>query len=374
MASLFTRNTLRGLLGQPVNTSISVVADRFLKVFHEHGVATSQIARLLPEVRLGDLTTTERLVAVLTPELIDRVAKLFGVRSQWLEGYEDRIYEYLATDKQPQCLLDHLRSLLRISNWREENDTPIRILATTANLDYRKDGRHDLAPILIEPIATLGEQKIYRYHVYQDGFCWDHFPARIELKAIALAIYQFTKMPIPLYPISREDMEDVLEGRRIPKSLLGGSLITNPSFEDYVEDRADSVVAKETEERPEVLQYMFSHGLDTYSFAAEPIVETAAPETESAPAPQPVTSPDNGRPAVQGKRQAARENWQAISTVATAIWSNEPLLIQHMVKRLRKVPNLKTAGFTDDTIRKQIAPLAPEGIRGKSGRKPNKLG
>lgn len=124
------------------------------------------------------------------PELLDTVAKLFGIRSQWLEACDDRIYDYLATYKEPRLLLDHLRDLWQQPEWRNTVGTPLRILTTAKRLDYRDDQRHELAPVLLERVADLGDETIYRYHIYQDGFSWDHPPPRIELKALGRTIWQ----------------------------------------------------------------------------------------------------------------------------------------------------------------------------------------
>lgn len=364
---------MRALLGQPSIKNVTVVAERFLQVFREHGIEAAQIPRLLPQVRLEDLQSPERLLAILTPDLLDQVAKLFGIRVQWLEGQDDRIYEYLAAYKEPQTLLDHLRRLWQQPPWANEVGCPLRILATTERLDYHDDHRYELAPVLVEPIATLGDETIYRYHVYQDGFSWDHPPARIELKAIALATYKALHKPIPIYPISQRVMDELLEGRRIPRSLLGSCLSTDPSLEDYVLKSEESAVAKETDELPAVLEYMAAGGLDTYDFRA-PVGNEPAPQSAAEPVssdPQPLPTPLK----TTGKRQTQRTLWHQIEAAAIALWAQDKTLsITQIVRQLQMIPEIKAFALQADTIRKRIAKLAPEGIRGKSGRKPKKSG
>lgn len=364
--------SLRGLLQNEAGQPVSLVAERFLQAFREHGVATAQIPRLLPEIKLDDLQSSVRLLAILTPDLLDRVAKLFGIRVQWLEGVDDRIYEYLGTYKDPRELLDQLRSLWHRPAWQNMLGSPLRILSTSLHLDYRSPAYHVLTPILVEPIATLGEETIYRYHVYQDGFPWDHDPARIELKAIALATYNSLHKPIPIYPISQRDMDDLLEGRRIPRSLLRSSISTDPSLEDFVLDKTQSVVAKETEELPAVREYMTMMGLDTYTFRA-PVSDEPPPQPLAAPTADTPQTPKALTPG--GKRQAQRDIWQRIETAAITLWAqDETLLIIQVVRRLKMIPEIKAFALQPDTIRKRIARFAPQNIRGKSGRKPKKTG
>lgn len=364
--------TVRKLLGQTSGKPVSLAAERVLQVFREHGVEAAQISRLLPQIGLDDLHTPEKLLAILTPNLIDQIATLFGVRSQWLEGCDDRIYDYLATYKEPQRLLDHLRALWQLPAWKNEVHTPLRILTTTKCLDYRDDRRYELAPVLLEPIASLGDETIYRYHIYQDGFSWDHTPARLELKAIGRTVWNALEKRIPLYLVSPKEMDEVLEGRCIPRSLLHSGYLPAPSFEDYFLDNTQSVAAREADELPAVFDYMVRTRLNGYDFKTVAIDD----DTESEPTPTPETPPASQpvKPSAPGKRDAQREIWRAIEEAATTIWATEFLTIQDMVRRLRMLPHLETIRFTDDTLRKGIRHLAPDGIRGKPGRKPKQSG
>lgn len=362
--------TLRGLLQNETGRPVTLVAERFLQAFREHGVATAQIPRLLPEVKLDDLQSSARLLAVLTPTLLDRVAKLFGIRPQWLEGVDDRIYEYLGTYKNPRKLLDQLHGLWHRTDCQNEPDAPLRILSTSSHLDYRSPAHPVLAPILVEPIAMLGDETIYRYHIYQDGYCWDHPPARIELKAIALTAYRGMHWPLPIHVIDQRDMTALLEGRRIPRSLLDACLLTDPSLEDFVLDKAQSVVAKETEELPAVLDYMARAGLDTYAFrvAAD---EGMATDTD-APASH---NPKAEALTTAGKRQAQRDHWRGIEAAAITLWNQDKTLaIAQVVRQLQAIPAIKANALQPDTLRKRIAKLAPKNIRGKPGRRPKETG
>lgn len=52
-----------------VGSSVDVVVQRSLQVFHDHGVHMAQIPRLLPQVGLDALKTSDTLLAVLTPQV-----------------------------------------------------------------------------------------------------------------------------------------------------------------------------------------------------------------------------------------------------------------------------------------------------------------
>lgn len=345
-------------------TPLSNLCTRFLALFADHGISPAQIPRVFPQLTLADLDSPDRLLAALTPQTLDHTAQLFGVNVAWLEGAEDRIYPYLATYKEPQLLLNHLSKIQHSDAWANQIGSPLRILATTTKLDYRNESMQELAPVLVEPIAELGEETIYRYHVYQDGFDWSHAPARIELKAIAYAAWTATHRPIPIYLVSRGQMDELLEGRLIPRQLLKHSLITSPSLEDYVVPPEASRVAKEVDELPEVLAYKSEIGLSFDKPKPEAPVVTP-PATSQKP---------EAKPKADGKRAASAATWLKIEAAATALWATEPLPIQDMARRLKMIPDLGAKGFSEETLRKRIRHLAPEGIRGNSGRKPNKSG
>lgn len=79
--------------GKTKTNPVNIVAQRFIQAFLDHGVRATQIPRLQSKIKLDDLKSEEALLAVLTPEVLDQTARLFGIRTAWLEGVDDRVYE-----------------------------------------------------------------------------------------------------------------------------------------------------------------------------------------------------------------------------------------------------------------------------------------
>lgn len=355
------------LPGRPKRNQLDMVCQRFLDVFRLHGVEASQIPRLLPSVKLADLQSTETLLGTLTPELLDQVAALFGVRVTWLEGVDDEVYDYLGTYKEPIRILRHISTVLTDESSKWEH--PVRVLCTKKCLDRHSDDNQKLAPVVIEQITLLGEDPIFRYHVYRDGFPWDHAPARIELKALARTIFTRLGVTVPLYEISAAEMEELLDGRRIPGFLRTACLNSNPSLEDYALSRAESGVAKETDEFPDVLAYIEKTALKDFSFSPRTHEQDEQePKRESGSPTKPGRKPQTGK-----RAQAEIEIWGPLQIAAKTIWAQEPgVSIADVVRRLRAMPQFKKAGG-ESAFRKRLAGLAPEGVAGKPGRKANKL-
>jgi hypothetical protein len=351
--------------------SLSIVAQRFVQAFVDHGVEAAQIPRLLVQVTLDDLQSPSKLLAALTPEVLDKTAQLFGIRVQWLEGVDDEIYDYQAVYKHPATLLEHLGKVR--ATRAETLDSPLRVLTTHMHLE-RTDQRHQLlAPVLVERIAELGEQDICRYRVYRDGFDWSYPPTRIELKAIAHVIFTTLHTPIPLFVVSKKHMDDLLEGKMIPRRFLEGCQITNPSLEDYALPLDYSRVAKEVDELPEVYEYISKHRLlDICLDGINPLaLEQETSPTDEPIRPVPIEAPKpSSKP---GKRQASSDGWAETRAYTKGLWSEDPSIsIADMVRRIKSTKAMKASPYTESAIRKRIADLAPVGIRGKPGRKPNK--
>lgn len=357
------RQLFQKAIGNENAKDVRIVAQRIIEVFNEHGVETTQIPRFFPDLNLENLATTEKLIAAATPEIIDKIAQLFGIRNQWIEGVDDQIYDYLGTYKAPESLLQHLVQLDYPPGEREH--FPLRVLTTRKLLDRTANTDQLLAPILVEPIAELGDETIYRYHIFRDGFDWTHTPCRIELKAIARIVFTKLHTPVPLFVISPEEMGLILEGKIVPRTLFHGGLLTNPSLEDYAIPSNGSHIPKETDEFAEVVAYIERLGLNDIQFPSEFDEEAPSQISDTIAAEENTTANDNG------KRSVRDALWADVLVAARTIWAQEPTLpIAEVVRRLMRMPNLEATRFESNTIHKRIAQVAPEGIRGKSGRKP----
>lgn len=146
---------LRTLFKSPTPASIDLLPKRFLQVFAAHDVDASQIPRLVPQIKYDDLQSHDRILAALTPALIDATANLFGIRRQWLEGLDDLIFYPFWARAQPKALLSKLSSA--IAGHDVECLFPLRILTTSMDLERTSANRQLLVPIIVAPIGEGGE-------------------------------------------------------------------------------------------------------------------------------------------------------------------------------------------------------------------------
>lgn len=362
---------LRSFGGSKRLQSLNVVAQRFLQIFQDHGVERSQIPRLMPQISLGDLNSNEALLAALTPEILDQAARLFGIRIEWLEGVDDEIYAYRHCYKAPELLLGILATLKSRPDF---NLTfPLRVLVSSKHLDNKADRKQLLVPVVLEQIAELGDEPVYRYYVFNDGFDWGYEPARIQLKAMARIVYKGIRTPIPLMVIAPAELQSVLDRKRISREFFEGCLLSEPSLEDFSLTSLESVVAAEADEMPKVLQYIEDHKLETFLLNAP--LPASPPQdigTDDQPSPEP-SAPVAIEPKTGKRANNAQQLWEPVMAVAKALWvEDRSLLKAEVIRRIKLMPHLKASALSDSAIRKRIADLAPAEDAGKPGRRPKK--
>lgn len=242
---------------EPVTPQL--VAKRFRQLFIDHGIEETRIPRVFPKITLEDLQSDSLLIKKLTPELINEVAELFKVKSEWLDGVDSTIYHSQTCYKQPKEFFEFLNTIKF-----GESDFPFRVITPVKKFDYKDDAHQPFSILFVEKIAELGDQDVHRYYL-DAGWAWDHRTCRIQLKAMALLYWKHIKHPITIYTLPPDIYFEIENLQKIPYPYLTGSLISDPSVEDYISNPELSVVAKEFEELPEVFKYIEEYKLNDLS-------------------------------------------------------------------------------------------------------------
>ena len=361
-------DALRKLFKPRSKESINRMAERFQHVFEAHNIDASQIPRLIPQIKYEDLESPKQLLAALTPKVIDATAQLFGVRPEWLEGQDDRVYNLLWARKYPKTFL--MQFALALAPGTQEPWFPLRILTTAMDLDRQAPFSQLLVPVIVETTGSVGEDVLYRCQVYGDYYDWTDSSSRIELKALALLVHRHLKTSIPLFRVTPDEMEHITEGVVIPSVVWRRGIITNPSLEDFILSLQQSVVAKETDELPAVLSYLDAQGLSDFKFETPHPSIPDKPEDEATSEDVPVPTLASGKKSTPGKREVQKEQWAAIVGAAQALWAQEPkVTYTAMIFRLQRMTHLKASALGESAIRKHIRDVASSEVRGKPGRK-----
>lgn len=357
----------KALAGKNRTNSVNLIAQRFIQVFEDHGVAASQIPRLLPQIKLNDLKSDDALLPVLNHDLLNQTAQLFGIRIQWLEGVDDQIYEYHSCYKAPNVFFEDFASICHRKD--DGSYLPVRAFSTSKELDYTNPKRQSLALILVEKIAILDDKEIFRYHIYNDEWDWGYAPTRIQIKAMVRLVSTVIGVPVPLHIIKPHEIEAIFDGKIIPKRLIGNRWTSNPSLDDF--STANKYVGKEIDEIPEVLKYIEKYQLRSLIAAEQGECNQPFNELEvsSLPSELVLNTPKSGKRATNNQVL-----WDPARDAARTYWAEDNLLsIAEVIKRIKDMSHLKASGLGSSAIRKHIAELAPDNIRGKPGRKAKKF-
>lgn len=233
------------------------VAERFLKVFREHGISDAQIPRLLPDITLDKLRDAESLLPALTRSVLEQASDLLGIEQTWLEGVSLRIYKQHWCYKIPNRFFEDLEKI-------NLSDTtyPIVAFCSDSKLDFRSEREQPIALCLCEKISEFGEKEIFRFTVYGDGWDWGYWKSRIQLKAMIRVADQKLKIPaVPIYLVSRKELEEIRGGFCVPRVYFKKKP-RDISLEDFSLRYSESVKSKESEELPEVLEYIKNYKLE----------------------------------------------------------------------------------------------------------------
>jgi len=280
----------------------NLVISRFFQSFQDHGVEKTQIPNLLPQVSLSAIASSSELLKVLTPDVLEQTAQMFGIRRQWLEGVGEQIYEGQYCYQAPERFFEHIARC-------NLHDFPFRILSSHKQLDRHSPEDQRLVLVVVENITRIGEQEINRYHLFAGGWRWNYEPTRIQLKALARVVHRHFPTPIPIFKIERKSLDALEAGQLIPHSLVRGGLCPDPCLEDYALCASESRVAKEVDELPQVLEYIMAHRLHEVASALldKPLGQAPAEQPSDNSENEQATVSQNAAKAAQAKHSRTNE-------------------------------------------------------------------
>lgn len=353
---------IKGLIGRNKVNPVNLIYQRFFQIFEDHGVAVSQIPQLLPQIRLSDLRSEDALLQALNHEALEQTTQLFGIRRQWLEGVDDRIYESHNCYKHPEIFFKEFAVFCH----RKDNGRylPVRAFTACKNLDYTDSVYQPVALVLVDQITALDDKDIFRYRVFNDVWNWGYAPTRIQVKAMIHLISITIDEPIPLHVIEPDQIEALYESSIFPGRLIGGRYMTNPTLNDYTTPGYCN--SKEIDEFPEVLKYIEAHGLRDLITKEQWKYTQSSQDSEILPD----QSEKTRKPRKSGKRESNNQQlWEPVREIVRAWWAEEgnTLTISEAVRRIKQIDYLKASKLKENTIHKHIADLAPSH---KSGCRP----
>lgn len=354
----------KGLIEKNKANSVNLIPQRFVQAFEDHGVSSSHIPRLLPQIKLNDLKSEDTLLQVLNYETLDQTAQLFGIRRQWLEGVDNQVYELHNCYKHPEIFFKKFADFCHHKDYGQY--LPVRTFTTCKNLDYLNLVDQPIALVLVEHIATLDDKDIFRYCVFNDQWNWSYAKTRIQVKAMIRLVSIVIEEPIPIHVIEPDQIEALYGSTVFPGSLIDGRYMTDPTLDQYA--TLGYCNSKETDEFPEVLKYIEEHELRDLITKEQWMCTHSSQDSEILLD----QSKKTRKPRKSGKRESNNQQlWEPIREIARAWWAENgnTLTISEAARRIKKLKHLGASELELNTIHKHIADLAPNH---KSGRRSKK--
>jgi hypothetical protein len=240
-----------------------VTVERFIKIFELHGIEKIQIPQIVREIKLEDLSNNEKLLQVLTNEVIQKIADLFQVNREWIEGGVKKIYRPQTYHKNPKLFIEKLKSIDYKSTFQ-----PITVFSSESKLDFSSNKSQPIAIVLREKINEIGGKEIFRFYISGDGWNWRENKGRVQLKAMAKIAYENFDIDIPIYQTNSSNIKKIKEGEIVPGYYSMKSKITNISLENFAISPSNfncifppecHYELREKEELSEVNKYIKNH-------------------------------------------------------------------------------------------------------------------
>jgi hypothetical protein len=150
-------------------------ARRFMRLFAAHAIHRNQMLRVMGiDATLADVQTDESLLRILTDELLDKAARVFAVRREWLEGASEKIYPTHDFYKQSDRFPEFLDGLLASSY----SGALRGMLLVAESHGFESNA----LLVLEEEIGSLGDKPLCRYHLC-NNWNFDYWKSRAHLTA-----------------------------------------------------------------------------------------------------------------------------------------------------------------------------------------------
>ena len=163
---------------------IRAQAQRVLDVFAAHGVAQTQISRLLPEqfaIPMKDFASADKLTGHLTPAFLDWVAEYFVLSRSWLDGLPVDPHQTICCYKHPADF----------AAWLAERQTEepfqfrLFVLKPSAK-PINPNSNENIVIVLEECITYLDDQSVCRYFIIDGNGPLNHYPVIRSLMGLCV--------------------------------------------------------------------------------------------------------------------------------------------------------------------------------------------
>lgn len=253
---------------------IKQLVQRVRRVFTEHGVEPSHLARFLEvrkapfSIELRDYQTDASLLHWLDEAKLDWIARTFLIRREWIDGEDDRIHEHFLFDKQPERFFNTVSQHVEGLVYEEVSALPYAYFTRWGiDKEWKRKGQSRIYVVLAIPLARFSNERIiYKYISDFNPYPWDYPRAYIQLRAWARLLHLELGFACFGKEVSYEFGQTIWSNHAFLHDAMERQLYNTRDDwhpEDYGLSPKESMVAKDTESLPQVIQFLRDHNLPT---------------------------------------------------------------------------------------------------------------
>ena len=206
-------------------------------------------------------------MAWLTESRIDWIAKTFLIRREWIDGEDGRIHEQFAFDKAPQHFFSTISQHSDALVWEDVHDhCVVHILRWGIDKEWMNDGEGRVFVVMAIPLVRLSnERTIYKYISDFQPYPWANYArTKIQLRAWVRLLFISKGFLCFGREISHQAGESIWSNKVFLRDIIENqSKRTRDDWhpEDHALHPEESLVAKDTDTLPTVIEYLKTNNL-----------------------------------------------------------------------------------------------------------------
>lgn len=260
-----------------VSHPAAALVSRIQQLLAAHGLEVSHLPRFFSamkapfEFSLADAQSAGAWLSWLNEERISWISNTFGVRREWIDGEDDRIYWEPHFDKNPKLFWDTVCRYAPAGSVSDRAGMPeAYFIRCGKGNEWTKRGQSGVFVVLAVPLLQLSsERTIWRYISDFNEYPWDYGRTQIQLRAWARLLYCGKSFVIHGREMSLDTAQKVASNTVFLRELIEDRRVISSldwHVDDYALSAVESAVAKAEETLPEVFGFLQTHGLPVFSF------------------------------------------------------------------------------------------------------------
>lgn len=198
-------------------SNLRATAIRVLRIFDAHQIPVTRIPQIFPEFnfKFSDFDSLDSLINVLTPELLDKLAKHFFIRREWLDSGHGDIQERYEYGYNFRSFYDLIASN---QDHEDETTTLIAYFVVEDGVKFVPVADHDTdgsLMVILEHKTTPKNGDEFTYSRYQPLYFgyWHYYKTRMMIKSLSLLFIQSPRILIQKGSFTKQLREGDLRKR-----------------------------------------------------------------------------------------------------------------------------------------------------------------